>query len=130
MPGSSSTTRTFSCAILYLQQFFYFLVKLFRPDAFFKIEISPDPVTVLITVEPECDASFTCDGGSKDHRHIRIPAFQLVAQDEPAVVTFHHQVKDSQVWLHLCDNLSLIHISEPTRRTPISYAVFCLKKKK
>ena len=23
-----------------------------------------------------------------------------------------------------------IHISEPTRRTPISYAVFCLKKKK
>src|SRR5664279_507259 len=30
--------------------------------------------------------------------------------------------------LHL--HLSLIHISEPTRRTPISYAVFCLKKKK
>src|SRR5665647_2340334 len=36
---------------------------------------------------------------------------------------------------HCCDNivtfcgidsLSLIHISEPTRRTPISYAVFCL----
>ena len=26
--------------------------------------------------------------------------------------------------------LSLIHISEPTRRTPISYAVFCLKKEK
>src|SRR5665647_3851766 len=26
--------------------------------------------------------------------------------------------------------LSLIHSSEPTRRTPISYAVFCLKKKK
>ena len=26
-------------------------------------------------------------------------------------------------------NLSLIHISEPKRLTPISYAVFCLKKK-
>ena len=26
--------------------------------------------------------------------------------------------------------LSLIHISEPTRRVVISYAVFCLKKKK
>src|SRR5665647_3367309 len=25
--------------------------------------------------------------------------------------------------------IALIHISEPTRRTPISYAVFCLKKK-
>src|SRR5680860_749373 len=27
------------------------------------------------------------------------------------------------------ESLSLIHISEPTRRTPISYAVFCLNKK-
>ena len=27
-------------------------------------------------------------------------------------------------------SLSLIHISEPTRRRGISYAVFCLKKKK
>src|SRR5664279_4742991 len=32
--------------------------------------------------------------------------------------------------LVLGPDLSLIHISEPTRRTPISYAVFCLKKKK
>ena len=28
------------------------------------------------------------------------------------------------------DKLSLIHISEPTRQAEISYAVFCLKKKK
>ena len=28
------------------------------------------------------------------------------------------------------DKLSLIHISEPTRPERISYAVFCLKKKK
>src|SRR5664279_1696858 len=28
---------------------------------------------------------------------------------------------------HITYMLSLIHISEPTRRTPISYAVFCLK---
>src|SRR5680860_1606519 len=27
---------------------------------------------------------------------------------------------------HVLSGLSLIHISEPTRRTPISYAVFCL----
>ena len=31
---------------------------------------------------------------------------------------------------HILLALSLIHISEPTRRTPISYAVFCLKQKK
>src|SRR5665647_807928 len=34
------------------------------------------------------------------------------------------RIDDVEVEWHL----SLIHISEPTRRTPISYAVFCLKK--
>ena len=36
------------------------------------------------------------------------------------------------VWLleELGLELSLIHISEPTRQEAISYAVFCLKKKK
>ena len=34
-------------------------------------------------------------------------------------------------WGHsVTDDLSLIHISEPTRLGMISYAVFCLKKKK
>ena len=33
------------------------------------------------------------------------------------------------VWFKV-KNLSLIHISEPTRLGMISYAVFCLKKKK
>src|SRR5665647_3868062 len=32
--------------------------------------------------------------------------------------------------IHVGYTLSLIHISEPTRRTPISYAVFCLEKQK
>src|SRR5674476_316153 len=34
------------------------------------------------------------------------------------------------VGLHADIGLSLIHISEPTRQAEISYAVFCLKKKK
>src|SRR5665647_1197536 len=38
--------------------------------------------------------------------------------------------RGNQLWTCPGHNLSLIHISEPTRRTPISYAVFCLKKKK
>src|SRR5659263_653611 len=33
-------------------------------------------------------------------------------------------------FLYRTTNLSLIHISEPTRLGMISYAVFCLKKKK
>src|SRR5664279_2773918 len=38
--------------------------------------------------------------------------------------------KGQRMYLEDIVVLSLIHISEPTRRTPISYAVFCLKKKK
>src|SRR5665647_621037 len=38
------------------------------------------------------------------------------------------KITNARGWL--AGHLSLIHISEPTRRTPISYAVFCLKKKK
>src|SRR5450759_5466954 len=37
---------------------------------------------------------------------------------------------EHQVFHDLCQGLSLIHISEPTRLGMISYAVFCLKKKK
>ena len=40
------------------------------------------------------------------------------------------QAAEVETGASLVSNLSLIHISEPTRRTPISYAVFCLKKKK
>src|SRR5664279_6241991 len=47
--------------------------------------------------------------------------------DEPGLVERHarSQLRDALAKRAL----SLIHISEPTRRTPISYAVFCLKKK-
>src|SRR5665648_42629 len=39
-------------------------------------------------------------------------------------------VEDPIEFLHRHKKLSLIHISEPTRLGMISYAVFCLKKKK
>src|SRR5664279_3866624 len=59
----------------------------------------------------------------------------LVFGDVLAVATYRRHT----VWRHLwrlfpwtalgvgLGTLALIHISEPTRRTPISYAVFCLK---
>eukprot|EP00658_Telonema_sp_P-2_P035068 TRINITY_DN25553_c0_g1_i1.p1 TRINITY_DN25553_c0_g1~~TRINITY_DN25553_c0_g1_i1.p1 ORF type:complete len:103 (+),score=26.63 TRINITY_DN25553_c0_g1_i1:182-490(+) len=48
----------------------------------------------------------------------------LLPQTEPSVC-----LVSDQVVLHI-EHLSLIHISEPTRLLSISYAVFCLKKKK
>ena len=50
-----------------------------------------------------------------------------VTNDSMVIELTGHQDK-LEAFLDLL--LSLIHISEPTRRTPISYAVFCLKKKK
>ena len=41
----------------------------------------------------------------------------VVGAEHAAIAADHH-------------HLSLIHISEPTRQAEISYAVFCLKKKK
>src|SRR5678809_1605972 len=43
---------------------------------------------------------------------------------------FHKNEGDAIAIMSHVHNLSLIHISEPTRQAEISYAVFCLKKKK
>ena len=41
-----------------------------------------------------------------------------------------HWERTAEKGFQLVYGLSLIHISEPTRHAQISYAVFCLKKKK
>ena len=53
-------------------------------------------------------------------QHPHVPAARLAGHKD------RYKIKLRSVGYRL----SLIHISEPTRRTPISYAVFCLKKKK
>ena len=53
--------------------------------------------------------------------------------DSVGIITAQAGVKvpdNQKIFLGTGDDLSLIHISEPTRRRGISYAVFCLKKKK
>ena len=62
------------------------------------------------------------------------PDLQAVALWHPrderlGSATADHGLKGYSNWDDLLA-LSLIHISEPTRRRGISYAVFCLKKKK
>ena len=55
------------------------------------------------------------------YQFIQVPTWLIVKQD--AGGTLRNVLGGCPPYL------SLIHISEPTRRTPISYAVFCLKKK-
>src|SRR5664279_5784163 len=58
----------------------------------------------------------------EDLRGVRLQIDYL----KPELLLREHEIEQAIVVF----GLSLIHISEPTRRTPISYAVFCLKKKK
>ena len=51
------------------------------------------------------------------------PSHNILTQFEEVKERMHKK------W-HEAKYLSLIHISEPTRQAEISYAVFCLKKKK
>src|SRR5664279_5032153 len=65
------------------------------------------------------------------------PVYPKAGQGRPPVgVERMLRIYFLQQWFNLSDPAveealyeSVIHISEPTRRTPISYAVFCLKKK-
>ena len=76
-------------------------------------------------------------------RHVRLRSFRLLAL-ATALAGLYAAPASAQYdrdWQRACIgstyainpdtpcNLSLIHISEPTRLLSISYAVFCLKKK-
>src|SRR5665647_3747003 len=58
-----------------------------------------------------------------------LPASVTLALNTPRAVSLFIRPSLSRLAEAYVQQLSLIHISEPTRRTPTSYAVFCLKKK-
>ena len=62
-----------------------------------------------------------------DDRGFFLETFQAVRYEQEAGIDLPF-VQDNHS--RSARGLSLIHISEPTRPEPISYAVFCLKKKK
>eukprot|EP01016_Furgasonia_blochmanni_P021200 TRINITY_DN234_c0_g1_i6.p1 TRINITY_DN234_c0_g1~~TRINITY_DN234_c0_g1_i6.p1 ORF type:complete len:662 (-),score=162.63 TRINITY_DN234_c0_g1_i6:27-2012(-) len=75
----------------------------------------------LIDITEECRVQKVYTQGTFDRSH-----FTLLSAKRQ-VIRMHCIVSSEFITVLY---LSLIHISEPTRRTPISYAVFCLKKKK
>src|SRR5450756_2912609 len=66
-------------------------------------------------------------------RQAHVPAVRLPLRmsEHPLTIGVYPAISEMhQTILSLLGDLSLIHISEPTRLGMISYAVFCLKKKK
>src|SRR5664279_46097 len=83
---------------------FYFFVTLnvARAHAKYKVDVP------AMTGQPDFDRVFRVQMNTLEQLALFLPSMWLFA---------------------IYVSLSLIHISEPTRRTPISYAVFCLKIK-
>src|SRR5450756_3081145 len=81
---------------------------------------------------PAAYRSIPADGNVAAHR----PLWKLIPDEllGPDVVLIHTRCDEHRTRLpdhaRRPRHLSLIHISEPTRLGMISYAVFCLKKKK
>eukprot|EP00658_Telonema_sp_P-2_P079341 TRINITY_DN7634_c0_g1_i12.p1 TRINITY_DN7634_c0_g1~~TRINITY_DN7634_c0_g1_i12.p1 ORF type:complete len:121 (+),score=22.48 TRINITY_DN7634_c0_g1_i12:200-562(+) len=78
------------------------------------------PLTRSIIPQPPDDEPKTLPGILDDYG----------APTERTVDVDHTDLSSGSGLARAVRNLSLIHISEPTRLLSISYAVFCLKKKK
>src|SRR5450756_2050641 len=89
-------------------------------------------VEVLVDVETAGLDVFVLDPGrlqgSQDAVHRR--QVVLLSLLYCRSIRLDTQVHMGGIWYKRLLGLSLIHISEPTRLGMISYAVFCLKKKK
>src|SRR5450756_2755410 len=92
----------------------------------------------LVCVEPDTSYLWCREYAGRHDSvvHRRVPAGCVLSRHQPLegrYVGEHytaHNVADGVDASYIGFHLSLIHISEPTRLGMISYAVFCLKKKK
>src|SRR5680860_745556 len=82
--------------------------------------------TVHVDVVPTVDAAarFPQPSLAQETRFLGDPDAPDVVHARMKPDAMKRQVREGEA--DHCGDLSLIHISEPTRRTPISYAVFCL----
>src|SRR5660397_23063 len=87
------------------------------------------------TVSPPTPESKTPIGASDivphhvAHQRFLEPGERLVQHAQPHPLRIDYRVRGVTRRERMLGDLSLIHISEPTRLRRISYAVFCLKKK-
>ena len=82
----------------------------------------------LIHIEQQWGDNRLTIEGQILHKHVDDPFYRQKCGDQITLRAVN--IASRELGLYGISDLSLIHISEPTRRTPISYAVFCLKKKK
>ena len=94
--------------INYLSVAFLFILSCEGP--LFEIPPEPDTTAPLVEITNPADQGVLSNS----------VLVTIYASDNDAVKLVQLYINDSLVL-----DLSLIHISEPTRRTPISYAVFC-----
>ena len=73
------------------------------------------------------EARETIKGIEADRQAKRVGVDQAIRDQSEALI---NRPKSQNTEYNAAMSLSLIHISEPTRQAEISYAVFCLKKKK
>src|SRR5678815_5338369 len=84
--------------------------------------MTPAEIDALYGLEPALDDAPSTDSS---------PTAEFVTVDCPYCgEAFDTRADASAGSCTYVEDLSLIHISEPTRLLSISYAVFCLKKKK
>src|SRR5450759_772760 len=87
-------------------------------------------VTILATedFDPGCDGAHV----QLNHHDLNTAINEYIKHERDPTLFVMSDIPLIQEWhvREMVSELSLIHISEPTRLGMISYAVFCLKKKK
>ena len=94
--------------------------------------IHSEKVASVLAITTRDLSSFArvCEGSLKSLSIINLTHLDSNNAESCDLCVIFDDMPISKTQIGIIKNLSLIHISEPTRRRGISYAVFCLKKKK
>eukprot|EP00658_Telonema_sp_P-2_P056939 TRINITY_DN45401_c0_g1_i2.p1 TRINITY_DN45401_c0_g1~~TRINITY_DN45401_c0_g1_i2.p1 ORF type:complete len:158 (+),score=7.40 TRINITY_DN45401_c0_g1_i2:189-662(+) len=108
-------------------------------DANVHVDLTLDKKSTMLELTFECEGfvNVYCDLSNepydqeiKSKLHLLVKFGDEYNDENEEVLIIPHSEYQINVAQYIYEMLSLIHISEPTRLLSISYAVFCLKKKK